>query len=622
MLFQLGIDSSVMSLTTRLILWFFTLFLRLTLLDRTIISQNAATFDDRTPIPAVNFTLLGANYHFGGSLQEENTSLPTNYVSSTLCMDSLKRNCYPARVILGFIMGGYITDHVFDVSYNLKGEDESELPERILATSRYVRVSFDHKLSMSSVLSTSQSKPIIHHETDAISDSNGIKDDGIPSLLFRIFITDPLVATAATIVQTIHTDDDNPEKNVTGNISRRNLSPTNRALSPNRLFSRKKGKNAAERASFVVTADPFEQAVNELIRILDGIRVPVRKEQVACLDFKKKITPPTLSEQQVMSDAAKTEDEVVQMSVLRRVSREDIQRYFIASNCDLKTAAVRIVESAAWRGMFFPIDIRTCRVELQNGQFFQQGNDKEGNPIFYFRNILLGPWRNDENALISAVLHRLETSLREFERTNSKVRCTLIVVMGKPYAPKKKEIQKTKVIEEEKVKEKKSVDSGSSVRTGHNTTVTAASTAMSTVESVQGNMTVGTDGAETVVSGDGLEVTFNSASVNNPRIPPDEQWYTHASKALILRLIGIVMLHYPERLNKVLVVVRHGNKSFVRSAVGGVMTVGSLVPSTRTREKVKFLRRYRDLHAYVAPNELVTLVGGSQQPSMDHFDCS
>ena len=56
-------------------------------------------------------------------------------------------------------------------------------------------------------------------------------------------------------------------------------------------------------------------------------------------------------------------------------SDSDIKRHYIAANKDLKEAAIRITKCAAFRGLTFPIDTRLCRVELNSGQFFQQGKD-------------------------------------------------------------------------------------------------------------------------------------------------------------------------------------------------------------------------------------------------------
>lgn len=75
-----------------------------------------------------------------------------------------------------------------------------------------------------------------------------------------------------------------------------------------------------------------------------------------------------------------THDELIRLNL----SRADIERYLIACACDIRASSVRIIESCTWRGKIFPIDLRSCRLELRSGQFFQQGRDKFKNPGVYF----------------------------------------------------------------------------------------------------------------------------------------------------------------------------------------------------------------------------------------------
>jgi hypothetical protein len=42
----------------------------------------------------------------------------------------------------------------------------------------------------------------------------------------------------------------------------------------------------------------------------------------------------------------------------------DLIRYLFASEFNLKAAAVKIVESAAWRGVTFPVDKKACRISI------------------------------------------------------------------------------------------------------------------------------------------------------------------------------------------------------------------------------------------------------------------
>lgn len=122
-----------------------------------------------------------------------------------------------------------------------------------------------------------------------------------------------------------------------------------------------------------------------------------------------------------------TRNELVRL----RLSRTDIERYLIACACDIQATSIRLVESCAWRGQVFPIDLRQCRIELRSGQLFQQGHDRQKSPIFYYRHWLPGPWTNDINASILAVLYRLETYFRKMAVLKPGIKITLIVLMDK-----------------------------------------------------------------------------------------------------------------------------------------------------------------------------------------------
>ena len=84
------------------------------------------------------------------------------------------------------------------------------------------------------------------------------------------------------------------------------------------------------------------------------------------------------------------------LPAFEKLDRSDLRRFYVACDCDLQKAAIRIVKSTAWRE----------RIELQSGQFFQQGEDLERNAVFYFRHMYVGPsWRKRGDAVIQAVLH-------------------------------------------------------------------------------------------------------------------------------------------------------------------------------------------------------------------------
>ncbi len=82
-----------------------------------------------------------------------------------------------------------------------------------------------------------------------------------------------------------------------------------------------------------------------LVDILSDVLIPVKKYSVTALNGL---------EEPMMTEAP----------VLSGLNAYDLLRYLFGSEFNLKAAAVKIVESAAWRGVTFPVDLRACRVSL------------------------------------------------------------------------------------------------------------------------------------------------------------------------------------------------------------------------------------------------------------------
>lgn len=513
---------------------------------------------------------------------QSDRAMPLNYVAYTLRIKSRRENNFATRILISYFEDGGLSRDVVDFTFVLAGETEDELPERALATCRKVHNS-GHEVAL----------PVSHIMPHGATPTRSMLPESIGSsamtsslgLYFRIFVTDPTIAALY-------------------NLTRLSLLRWNPALNTPKSGKRDELTKApfdgiGDECDIVTTNDPFEKAVNELIEIFEDVSIPVRKSQMA--HFGSASSPLIqISESSIVGATPILRDDLMQVSILRRINRSDIRRYFVATDCALKNTAVRIVESAAWRGLTFPIDTRTCRIELQNGMFFQSGKDLEGNPVFYFQNTLLGPWRKDEDAVIAAVLHRLETSLNEFAREDPEVKCTLIISMGKPFRREKK---------------KQKMESDGSA-TGE------ASADLSAPEEEGGIENSVIDGETIDYEEDSsLEGVTTNCTVGNPRIHSDEQWHTHTTKQLIRRLVDIVTTHYPERLSKALVVVGKGNTAYTRTAVGGYLALPKVLSRQRTREKVKFLIRYTDLQEYVSKDELPVLVGGTATVDPRVYEC-
>lgn len=596
---QLGIDQEALSFLGRFFLRWLSFMLRVTVRRRGHVPQPASS-TDRTCLPALNLSDYGATYHFGGALQTS-SKLPRNYVASTFHMESRRNNNFVTRMLLSYIEVGGFSRNVSDFTFILAGEGDSELPERALCTSRTVHSTMN-TLPLSCVSLRDDARVF---EIKAMESTRA--NQGLASLVVKIFVADTLVATASSVVRLL-------QKMRHGSTRE---SSTHALLNQSPKAVKKRAKACFDDCA----TEPFQKAVNEVVLILEDIRVPVRKDDVYDVNAPgitkyDAAVPVGGSVVSAIPIAQPREVDFAQISILRTVTRHDILRYFIASNCSLKTTSVRLVESAVWRALTFPVDTRTCRIELQSGQFFQQGKDLDDNPVFYFRNTCLGPWRKDDDAVIAAVLHRLESSLNELTKGNPGVQCTLIVVMGKPYMSKNKTQKQVDVPVGSKADIRKEKEN-------YREQATVTSTTLSTLhEERDAESDEDDDQATLQEQNDDFDEAFRLAQADNPRIYSDELWNTHTSKSLIDKILEILLTHYPERLSKALVVIGHGNKKYVRSAISGVLQLAGLIRSSRTRDKVRFLTRYRDLQTYVDRSQLVTLVGGTQVEDTRHFECN
>lgn len=292
--------------------------------------------------------------------------------------------------------------------------------------------------------------------------------------------------------------------------------------------------------------------IDTILELLDGMTVPLRERDQMRGEHNQDNQSGIITSEKICL----------------RLSRSDIERYLIACQCNLKSTVKRIVESESWRGLMFPVDTRQCQIEMQSGQFFQQGHDKEKNPIFYFRNMLLGPWRNDIHATALSILHRLETFFLKVEHRPRSVKITLIVLMGHPIVSDRSQ--------------------GKAKKKGKDQAV--------------GEDEQPTDTPPTQLT----PSTFGS----DPRIDPYEEFRPHSNYVLLQLLNDLIKQHYPERFAKVLIEPSKGQKK------AHLLATFSLRSS---KSSVTVLNPGDDLMQYVDEEELVTFAGGKAGITSDAF---
>ncbi|KAL7581656.1 hypothetical protein ACA910_022203 [Epithemia clementina (nom. ined.)] len=552
------------------------------------VSQSSSgyyyTFADRYPLPPMKAEHLGFCRHFGGALVSD-APAPTNYVAVNCDVDPLRWCTLAARVIIFFLTANMLEREIRDVLIKIRGEDESELPERILCVKRDVQVNL-YQIALSTHCAFYN-----RHRISQIALAKHQQSE-IPSkfhVLTRALFLDPSVAAARACAEVVGVGN-------TETIEQANTQSLRPVSSGRKSYRGRKPE-------IISTNDPFDLAVNKLIELLEDVRIPVREEthwSAATNEAKRpdnRLSVP-LGSAPSAQEALEARNDLQQVSILRVLNRSDLLRFFVASDCSLKKATVRIVESASWRGLTFPVDVGTCRVELQTGQFFQQGHDLEGHPVFYFRNMCKGPWRGDEDAVIAAVIHRLEKSMVEFAKQDPNVRCTLIILLGKPQL-------KTKATDASTNGE--SASSQGSIEGSLNNQDSFDVDELETNDGMESNGDFLEDGSADDVASKTIGVVSN---FDNPRVPNSENYYTHSNDQLVKRLIKLVMLHYPERLYRALIVKGNGATRGGRTVIRGMITLSGLVSSGNTRRKVKFIRKRTELQRYVDKRELIQLAGG------------
>jgi hypothetical protein len=544
LMLQLGPYQHGLSFFGWLILRILSILLGLTRKGRECSVGLLESSKERSPFPAIRLMNYSQLRHFGGALQTD-PSLPKNYVSMNVTFHNKHMPNILSRILFHRLDKGAVEKNIMDFTFVLEGEQEDELPERALCTQRIVHVE-TQKVALPVSFSSARLDETKDETAQASRDRDSINSAAQILQDFVSAIGSPFRGQHHR--HRIASEDSSSEESYSGGL--------NHTL------------------NYVESDDPFEMAANEITDLLAGAIVPVRKDQLQLAKDSKKLS----SQMNTLQHEAS-----VPVPVLKLLTRSDMKRFFKAANGDLKTAAVRLVKTTAWRGQTFPIDKRKCRIELQNGQFFQHGHDRQGNPIFYFRNSCLGPWRENEDAIIYAVLHRLDECLQEFSKYDPDVKCTLIILMGRPYGERKK--KQGKIIEIVQESDRDEVD-----EEDHD------------------------DEALGDVSQDQLNF------VSNPRIARGETWWPHTNKPMIHRLLKLLEQHYPERLARAFLVKGHGSNSYYATKIRGrVIATALLYPETRA--KVKFIMKLAELKTHIEASELLTIVGGTATIHPSVFEC-
>lgn len=480
---------------------------------------------------------------------------PKNYIGLTKSIATSYQESFVGKMVFDGVQK-HISESTVDFTFVIEGTQNDELPERALSTLRIVhvnrvKVAKDPRPYLAIVNKTNRKRRNLQRQQSTFSPQVLLKYS-LVSMQSMINLTPLARGTENDHNLQVIAEEDDDEFEETPKHLRGN----------------------------VIDMDYFEQAIDVVIDILRSVGVPCRHkpghfDPTSLTRWKEEIEETGIL---VMS----------KVPALRMFDRSDIGRYILHFDYDLKITAKRLVETAAWRGKTFPIDKRICRIELQNGQFFQQGFDNDNNPVFYFRNLCRGPWRGHIDATIMAILYRLDKSLDELRKINPHIRVTLVVLMGHA-----------------KRGARRKINGGSSIAESTN--------------GVEEDFVLDEDQSAGESAPFILEIPSEDeikVKSGNPRISTDEQWTCHTNVLLIKKLLPQLSCHYPDRLSKVLVLKGRGKNHYYREKIQGNMMVrkwfrdAGIDNYQQLRNKIRFVTKTSELTQYIPLKDLPTFVGG------------
>ena len=537
--------------------------------------MNLESTRDRYGFPGFRVGDLFKTYHFGGSLQTD-PNKPKNYIGLTKYISASYYEKVLGKIVFDKLQQQF-SESTVDLTFVIEGERNDELPERALSSLRIVHVN-PNKVAKDPRPYLSTVKPEKSNTTEmaqyssfspsfsplALHDAVQYSLKSVRSIVHSSLPRISMEKNGESQIKKSHLevitedDEDRPELTIPNHLQRE-----------------------------FESVSPLEIGIDFVSDIMTSVLVSYRHK------------PDNLNSKSTNLWEGGTEETghvvISQIPVLKMFDRDDIGRYVVSFDYNIGIASKRLAETAAWRGKFFPIDKRRCRIELQNGQFFHQGFDKNNNPVFYFRNLCRGPWRGDVEAAILAIIYRLDKSLKKISRASPYTKATLVVLMGHAKrGARKKKIGKIRDDSSSKDSNDKSENEDDF--------------------EVDDDSSAGLDATENLLELPSEEEI--KVHTGNPRISTDEKWTCHTNKDMLQRLFKILMAHYPGRLSRILVVKGRGRNHYYRDHIQGKMVLRKLlfkIDKASCRElmaKVQFVKKTSELMQHISLKNLPTFVGG------------
>ena len=274
---------------------------------------------ERRPFPGCTLSRYTTTRHFKSTLP--------NYVAFTSHITALSSPIFK-------LLYKYLPTGVIDFSLVLKGQNVEELPERALGTVRVCQFS-PWKVAYPIPEPPDFSNRFIFTRGTSNKTEGSLETQDTENNAFDLREVESSNAQYQVQFPLLEDDD-------------------NKSELPILTIQRLRDKFDVDSSDLVCIGDAslheYQGECEALVRILRDIVVPVKSLPATAFGD---------SEAPVMKD----------VPVLKGLNAFDLLRYIVASDFNLKSAAVSIVESAAWRGVTFPVNTRACRVSFPMPSF-------------------------------------------------------------------------------------------------------------------------------------------------------------------------------------------------------------------------------------------------------------
>jgi hypothetical protein len=182
--------------------------------------------------------------------------------------------------------------------------------------------------------------------------------------------------------------------------------------------------SATRIATNIVDPSRFEHS-------LSGWHTKCRPGVVHCQsNCDSKITSGTAQPLSVSSDPASDSIMKRMKSTFPNCSSSEIHRFLVARNWDLEKASAMLQSNIEWKSRNLPLDAVTARPVLDQQCFIVHGEDREGDPIIFFRWGLYDSSKAGSKAYVLTICHLMNYVFESRPSCSLNVFVDLSIVAG------------------------------------------------------------------------------------------------------------------------------------------------------------------------------------------------